>query len=68
MPRSQEEAMSPTHFFRRFVLVLVLAGSASLAQDSFGKITGNITDSSGASVAGAMVRATNTSTNMATRT
>ena len=60
--------MSHSGLVRFIVLTLGCSLAAALAQDSFGKITGTILDASGAAVAGATVRATNTSTNVATQT
>jgi hypothetical protein len=59
--------MSQLRTILAFLLAAGLSGSLH-AQDSFGAITGQVLDASNAAVAGATVRATNQSTNVAAQT
>ena len=57
--------MSRTQHFLAVLVCCALAGSALYAQTSFGRISGSVTDPSGAAVPGATIKITNTETQTA---
>src|SRR5260370_8985403 len=57
--------MSRTHHFLAVLAALVCCASALYAQTSFGRISGSVTDASGAAVPGATIKIINTETQTA---